>query len=220
MDIKNEAVEVCRLFNIEGKPVGFKVFTEGHINTTYFLEFKKDDKTFKYLVQGINTHVFKNPHNIMENIVNSFKQILKKLDWNYSYDEEKNIFTTNMQMKNAIGNITILIIIRELSYTIYAILSSHVESTFLHQVAEYLHRANYNLKNGNFELDYDSGEIRYKTYVNLDNINISESVIVDSFIIPIFMFERYGKNLMKLLITEGNPALLISEAENNVENNQ
>ena len=156
----------------------------------------------------------------MENIVNSFKQILKKLDWNYSYDEEKNIFTTNMQMKNAIGNITILIIIRELSYTIYAILSSHVESTFLHQVAEYLHRANYNLKNGNFELDYDSGEIRYKTYVNLDNINISESVIVDSFIIPIFMFERYGKNLMKLLITEGNPALLISEAENNVENNQ
>ena len=79
MDIKNEAVEVCRLFNIEGKPVGFKVFTEGHINTTYFLEFKKDDKTFKYLVQGINTHVFKNPHNLMENIVNVTEFLRNKI---------------------------------------------------------------------------------------------------------------------------------------------
>ena len=34
MDIKNEAIEVCRLFDIEGEPVDFKIFTDGHINTT------------------------------------------------------------------------------------------------------------------------------------------------------------------------------------------
>lgn len=82
MDIKNEAIEVCRLFNIEGEPSNFKVLTDGHINTTYFLAFKKSEKIYKYLVQGINTHVFKNPHNLMENIVNVTDFLRKKITEN------------------------------------------------------------------------------------------------------------------------------------------
>ena len=70
MDIKNQTIEVCRQFRIKGEPDQFKVITDGHINITHYISFKNEDKVEEYMVQGINTHVFKNPELLMENIVN------------------------------------------------------------------------------------------------------------------------------------------------------
>jgi len=150
----------------------------------------------------------------MENTISILKNVFDKLEWHYSFNEEKKLFTTGIKMNNAVGNLNIIVFIRDDSYSVYAILNSHVEPTYMHQVAEYLHRANFDLKNGNFELDYDDGEIRYKTYVNIQDIELSEAVALDSILVPVFMFDRYGKNLMKLLISEGDPEQLILEAEN------
>lgn len=69
-EIDNEIVKVCRHFGINGEAVSQSIFTDGHINTTLLLTFENEDKIKKYLVQGINTHVFKNPEELMENIVN------------------------------------------------------------------------------------------------------------------------------------------------------
>lgn len=67
--IDESVVEVCRHFNIKGDAVSQCIFTDGHINTTLLLVFNEDGETKKYLIQGINTHVFKNPEELMENIV-------------------------------------------------------------------------------------------------------------------------------------------------------
>lgn len=68
-NIEKELIEVCRNFNIDGEFHSYKVFTDGHINTTYLAVFVNKGKFRKYLVQGINIHVFKNPKELMENIV-------------------------------------------------------------------------------------------------------------------------------------------------------
>lgn len=67
--IEREIIEVCRHFNIDGEFHSYKVFTDGHINTTYLAVFVNRGKFRKYLLQGINTHVFKNPNELMQNIV-------------------------------------------------------------------------------------------------------------------------------------------------------
>lgn len=67
--VDETVVEVCRHFNIKGEAVSQCIFTDGHINTTLLLVFNEDGETKKYLIQGINTHVFKNPEELMENIV-------------------------------------------------------------------------------------------------------------------------------------------------------
>ncbi len=67
--VDESVVEVCRHFNIKGDAVSQCIFTDGHINTTLLLVFNEDGETKKYLIQGINTHVFKNPEELMENIV-------------------------------------------------------------------------------------------------------------------------------------------------------
>ena len=75
--INHETVEVCRCFNIKGTAISHEVVTGGHINSTNLVIFDEDGVIKKYLVQGINTHVFRNPENLMDNIV-SVTQYLKE----------------------------------------------------------------------------------------------------------------------------------------------
>lgn len=78
-EIDNEIVKVCRHFGITGEAVSQSIFTDGHINTTLLLTFEQEDNQSKYLVQGINTHVFKNPEELMENIVNVTSYLRDKI---------------------------------------------------------------------------------------------------------------------------------------------
>ena len=155
----------------------------------------------------------------MEKVIKAINTFFDAMEWKYSYDKEKSIFSTGVSMDGFIGNIALKIGVRETRYTVYAILNNRVESKFFAQVAEYLHRANYCLLNGNFEIDYSDGEIRYKTYVNFENAEVSEEIIRDSILIPIFMFEKYGKNLLKLMVDLGDPHQLILDAEKEEEEN-
>lgn len=153
----------------------------------------------------------------MENIIQLLHDFFKNGDWKYSYDEEKNIFTSGINMNSALGNLNIIVRVRETSYTVYTILNSTAEKDTLNFVAEYLHRANYGLINGNFELDFDDGEVRYKTFVNFKDTAVSNEIIQDSVLLPIFMFEKYGKNLMKVMLGSNDPKQLIEEIENSAE---
>ena len=69
------------------------------------------------------------------------------------------------------------------------------------------------MQNGNFEFDYDDGQISYKTFVNTKNIVPSTEVIRDSILIPVFMFDRYGKGIIRLMLEKANPKELIEKAE-------
>lgn len=75
--MNHETVEVCRCFNIKGEALSCEVVTGGHINSTNLVIFDDNGEIKKYLVQGINTHVFRNPDNLMSNIV-SVTQYLKE----------------------------------------------------------------------------------------------------------------------------------------------
>lgn len=78
--IEKELIEVCRHFGIAGEFHSHKVFTDGHINTTYVATFVHKGRFHKYLVQGINVRVFKNPQELMENIVGVTKYLRSKIE--------------------------------------------------------------------------------------------------------------------------------------------
>ena len=61
--------EVGQKFRISGELYSYDTITVGNINSTYKVTYLREDKTLKpYLFQRVNTHVFKNPVEIMENI--------------------------------------------------------------------------------------------------------------------------------------------------------
>lgn len=76
---QEKLVSVCRVFGIEGDLVSSKVFTDGHINSTFLAVFAEDGEEKKYLVQNINTVVFKNQQALMDNIINVTSFLRKKI---------------------------------------------------------------------------------------------------------------------------------------------
>lgn len=70
--------EICEQFSVNGDFTGYEKINNGHINSTYNLIFDEDGQVKKYVLQKINTNVFKNPDYLMSNIVAVTEHIRKK----------------------------------------------------------------------------------------------------------------------------------------------
>ncbi|NLW20221.1 MAG: aminoglycoside phosphotransferase family protein [Clostridiales bacterium] len=63
-DIKN----ILPRFRFEGEYVSSRELTSGNINETYVLEYRDGPRTNMYIIQKINTYVFRDPLGMMQNI--------------------------------------------------------------------------------------------------------------------------------------------------------
>lgn len=82
MELKTEPVirEVIDRFSEYGELAACKPITNGHINDTYIVDFKTPDNTVsRYLLQRINTVVFKKPIELMQNIIGVTEHLKKKI---------------------------------------------------------------------------------------------------------------------------------------------
>lgn len=149
----------------------------------------------------------------MKEAIKLIKDFFDTEKWKYHYDEENDIFTTDINMNSVLGLLHIEIFVEEDCYLVYAQLQATTDKSYYEKIAEYLHRANYGLKWGNFELNYNDGKIRYKTFVDFENIHLSEAVIARSILMPAFMFKIYGEGLMKLMLGADKPQELIDDIE-------
>lgn len=149
----------------------------------------------------------------MKNVINLIKKLFKEIDWKYDFYEEDNVFATGIDMGNVLGNIKVFIFLEEDGYNVYLLMNTKVEKEKYAAVAEFLHRANYGLRAGNFEMDYRDGEVRYKTYVDFKNININEEIVVRSIFVGADMINRYGKGLMKVMLGLETAEKCVEECE-------
>lgn len=71
---------IVQNFKFEGEYVGSNYHDCGHINDTFMVNYKKNDGTLcKYVLQRINTDIFTNPDELMENIKNVTNHISNKV---------------------------------------------------------------------------------------------------------------------------------------------
>ncbi len=76
MDIK----DIISAFPDYGEVLSYKPITAGHINDTYIVEYKLDDgSSARYLLQRINTNVFKMPVELMENVIGVTAHLRNKI---------------------------------------------------------------------------------------------------------------------------------------------
>ncbi len=75
--------EIIAAFPDYGEVVSYKPITSGHINDTYIVEYKPEDgNNIRYLLQRINTVVFKMPVELMENVMGVTAHLRKKIKEN------------------------------------------------------------------------------------------------------------------------------------------
>ncbi|MGN0164574.1 MAG: phosphotransferase enzyme family protein [Lachnospiraceae bacterium] len=67
--IEKKLREIASIFHVNGTLASYEVITTGNINSTYWLKFSQGNGVTKtYIMQRVNTYVFKKPQEIMSNI--------------------------------------------------------------------------------------------------------------------------------------------------------
>lgn len=80
MDTKYDFKELVKNFNFQGEFIKAEPYGFGHINSTYAVYFKKNNSTtHRYIMQKINSSIFKSPEKLMENIENVTEHIRNKV---------------------------------------------------------------------------------------------------------------------------------------------
>lgn len=77
-------------------------------------------------------------------------------------------------------------------------------------MAEFLTRANYGMAIGNFEMDYNDGEIAYKTSITSGGQTISDRMIQDLVFINCLMMDKYFPGMMQVLYSGVDPEAAVA----------
>ena len=145
----------------------------------------------------------------MNKLKQSIQCELDSMKLKYEYNNEREFFAFSINMDNSIGSLRVIIQLMEDRYLVYAILNNRAQKAKISAVSEFLHRVNSGLINGNFELDYVTGEVRYKSFVNAKETSVSGVVIRDSILVPVMMFSKYGDGLLKVMTSNDTPESII-----------
>ena len=81
-------------------------------------------------------------------------------------------------------------------------------------IAEFITRANYGLIIGNFELDFDDGELRYKTSLDVEAADLTSGLIRPVVYANVITMDRYLPGALAILYGNTLPVEAISRAEN------
>ena len=136
-----------------------------------------------------------------------------KNNWHYTHDAERNIIECGFNLKCKLSSTRMRIIFNDTSMVCRSAVSMKAEPSVRPQVLEYISRANYGLVYGNFEMDFDDGEIVYKMDILLGDTVPDEAqadILLD---IPINMINRYGDGLLAVMFGMQTPEEAIQKAE-------
>lgn len=153
-------------------------------------------------------------------IAQAIDEFLANDDWRYSFDEQKGVFKFSLSIKGKIKNICYLVVVKDNAYIVYAIApigADEDDKKTMSEMAEFVCRANYGIKNGNFELDMDDGELRFKCYVDCDGIVPTTEIVKSSIYCPATMFDHYGDGIVDIIFGGITGKEAVERCEKSVE---
>ncbi len=80
-------------------------------------------------------------------------------------------------------------------------------------VAEFLTRANCGLVIGNFEMEWDDGEVRYKTSIDVSGDRLTPALVKQMVYTNVLMMDRYLPGIMEVIYGNVLPAEAMAKIE-------
>ncbi len=146
-------------------------------------------------------------------LAKTVKNYLDMNDWHYSFDEDKGIYKCGVNLKGKVSECKLFIDIKDKAILNYAVINMRADESSRQKVAEFITRANYGLTFGNFEMDFDDGEIRYKMTVDCENQVPGYEVLDRMVVMPPLMFQRYGDGLLAVMFGFSEPKEAVEKSE-------
>jgi hypothetical protein len=98
-------------------------------------------------------------------------------------------------------------------FLFYGMLPIHVPEHMRGVMAEYLTRANYGLRIGNFEMDYVDGEVRFKSSLDFEGEALTTNLIRNAIYPAVQTLDRYLPGALAVIYGGKAPEAAIAEIE-------
>jgi hypothetical protein len=149
----------------------------------------------------------------MGRIFEAMAKFFKEDDWPFSQIEGKPILRMGFAGEN--GNWMCYAQAREEQeqFVFYSVCPVNTPEDKLPAIAEFVTRANYGLVIGNFELDLEDGEIRYKTSIDVEGDSLSAALIKNLVYTNIRMMDKYLPGIMSTIYGGVSPKEAIAQVE-------
>ena len=142
-------------------------------------------------------------------------EFLEEDGWHPTPNPER--FTYRMAFAGRNGSFsclaTIKVNLQQFLFYVYAPVKVPEEAQMA--VAEFLTRANYGLRIGNFEFDYSDGEVRYKTSLDFEGNTLNDEFLRHTIYAAVQTMDRYMPGLMRVIYGGATPFEAIDEIEGN-----
>ncbi|MDD6805970.1 MAG: YbjN domain-containing protein [Clostridiales bacterium] len=140
-------------------------------------------------------------------LIDCVRDYLDSNDWNYDYNDMKGTIVSGVNLKSKLSSTKLFFVFNDNGVTIYSNVSMKADEQTRAMALEFITRANYGIRVGNFEMDMSDGEIRYKVYINARGLDsISDEQIEEGIFIAANMLDRYGDGLLKVILGYANSA--------------
>lgn len=145
-------------------------------------------------------------------LLKSVESILTKQEWKF-HDLGNATIKLNVSGEAATWDTIIKCIDEYQQLIIYSVCPNKSSAEKLESIQEFLTRANFGLKFGNFELDLADGEIRFKTSVQFAGEVTPDEMIEECLSLNIATFDRYLPGILQVIFTDILPKTAIDNIE-------
>ncbi len=120
-------------------------------------------------------------------------------EWNYERMGERPVLRLGFSGKNGRWLCYARIDEERNQFFFYSVCGQNAPEDKRTPVSEFLTRANYGMQIGNFEMDFEDGEIRYKTSVDFDGFEPNNEILKNLVYANIITMDRYLPGLMQVI---------------------
>lgn len=133
--------------------------------------------------------------------------------WKYDAIRDKYVIHFAMGLKCRLQVVRVWVEVKDTCIAVYAVSPLRADAECRPRAAEFITRVNSGLLLGNFDMNYATGEIRYRSVLSakstLPHMDDVERTVDMAFL----MMDKYGNGLYKLMKGSGSPETLVRECE-------
>lgn len=149
----------------------------------------------------------------MQNILAALTDFFTFDDW--QFEEVAEFTALRMGFSGSDGSWTCYAQARETQqqFVFYSMLPVKVPEGRRAAVAEFLTRANYGMILGNFEMDFNDGEVRFKTSIDTEDDELTRALIKHCVYANVTMMNQYYSGILAVAHGGADPAEVIEGIE-------
>ena len=143
------------------------------------------------------------------------KNFLDGDDWHYDMHDHGHVATFTGGVggfKGLYNSFRFILFVGEDEVQNYATFPASAKDK-LSEMAEFIIRANYGLKYGDFEMDWNDGEVRFHLTFPMSAVRADEMILPTLLMAPPRMLDQYSKGFTEVLMGLKTPADAIKDCE-------